>query len=129
MHNDPPRAKHVQMSIPRDVYLNNSNNIFSWQNWKMLTKNVISKFSVDSNISFTSYAWLCALILLCRQLYSIKSRTQGSLEKFLLFYPEMISVQFLWEMCFLGQSYKKMLKMQILTFLREPSLWNLGVCL
>ena len=37
-------------------------------NWKIITKtkNVISKKSVHSNFSFTSYAWLCALVSLHR---------------------------------------------------------------
>ena len=64
--------------------------------------NVISKISVDSNILFTSYTWLCALILLHRLLCLIKSRTQEFLQKLLLFHPEIISAQFLWENVFLS---------------------------
>ena len=41
-------------------------NIFYGMNQKILTKKVISKISVDSNFTFASYAWLCALALLHR---------------------------------------------------------------
>ena len=42
------------------------NNIFYGMNQKILTKKVIFKISVDSNFTFASYAWLCALVLLHR---------------------------------------------------------------
>ena len=32
-------------------------------------------------------------------------------------------------MCFLEDTYKQMQKIQILKFLRVPSIWNLAVCL
>ena len=50
--------------------------------------------------------------------------------KWLLFHPEMISTLFLWGNGFLrGELRKKIQKIQILKFLRVPSIQNLGVYL
>ena len=76
--------------------VSDSNNIFLWQKiGRYYWKKLISKISVDSNISFTSYAWLCALILLCRLLCWINSQTWEFLGKMLLFHLEIFSAKFL----------------------------------
>ena len=54
-------------------------------------KKAISKISVHSNISFTSYAWILLNKLLCW----INSLTREFMGKLFLFEPEMISAQFL----------------------------------
>ena len=41
----------------------------------------------------------------------------------------MISTWFLWGKMLLGGELKKDAQIQILTFLRAPSVWDLGVCL
>ena len=62
------------------------------------------KISIYFNISFVSYAYLCALILLHRLL---------CMEKLLLFHPEMISAQFLLgKSIFKGRAIKKMFKIK-----------------
>ena len=71
-------------------------------NQKILTKKVISKISVDSNFTYTSYAWLCAVALLHRLLCYIKSRRQDFMWKLLLFHTETISASFLWGNALLG---------------------------
>ena len=44
--------------------VNDSNYIFLWHESKDINiKKVMSKISVDSNVTFTSYVWLCALEL------------------------------------------------------------------
>ena len=69
---------------------------------KILMKKAISKLSADSNILFASYARLCVLILLHRQLCSIiNSWTLEFMRKLLLFQAEIISAQFLWGNVFL----------------------------
>ena len=51
------------------------NNIFLDMNQKILIKKKLtSRILVDSNFTFTSYAWLCALALLRWLLCKIKSR-------------------------------------------------------
>ena len=47
-------------------------------------KKLTFKISVDFNFKFTSHAWLCALALLHRLLYTIKSRWQDFMQKMAL---------------------------------------------
>ena len=61
----------------------------------MLTKKVISKISVDSNFTFSSYAWLRALALPHRLLCWINPCQPEFMWKLLLFHTEMISAKFL----------------------------------
>ena len=91
---------------------------------KILTKKVISKISVDSNFTFThSYVhWHCSID------YCVFALVDETF-KWNCFYFTLkwFLVNSFEEMRFLEESYKKMQKIQILTFLWALSVWNLGV--
>ena len=77
-------------------------------NQKILTnEGYLQNFSW-SNFKFTSQAWLCALTDIAP--WTTNSCWREFSSKLLLFQTEMIAAQFLWEMCFLEKSYKKMQK-------------------
>ena len=66
-----PRCLHLSLSscslLTLKGIFSDSNNIFLWHKSEDINKKkVISKISVHSKSSFTSYAWLCALVLLHR---------------------------------------------------------------
>ena len=111
--------------------VSDSTNIFLWhESNDMKKKMVIIKISVNSNFTFTSYAWLCALTLLHRLLcFKIKSRRQDFMRKLLLFHTEIISAWFLCRNVLLKGELPNDAKFQILTFSRAPFTWNVGVCL
>ena len=84
-------------------------------------KKFISKISVDSNFTFTSYAWLC-MYWNCFIDYCIKinSRRQEFVWQLLLFHTEMISALIpLGEMYFLEESYKQIDAQKKSNFLRS----------
>ena len=67
----------------------------TWIRW-CKQKRPISKISVHSNFTFSSYARLYVFHCSQRLLCWIKSRTQDFLWKVSSFHTEMISAQFLW---------------------------------
>ena len=84
--------------------------IFSFfdMNRKIFTKRkVLFKISVDSNLTFTSNAWLSGLVLFHLD-YSVQLIVvdKNFMWKMLLFYTEMIPANFFGDLCFLEESYK-----------------------
>ena len=87
--------------------VSDSNNIFLWYELKDINKKkMISKISVDSNFTFTSYTGLCAMALLYRLQGLINSGRWESMWKLLLFHTEWFLLNSFGEMCFLEESYK-----------------------
>ena len=77
------------------LILSDSNNIILWHESEDINKKVYSKFSVDSNFTFTSYAQLC--VIHCSIDYCVELIiAEKFLCKLLLFHTEMISAKILW---------------------------------
>ena len=109
--------------------ISNSNNILLWHESEDIQKKKKKKkknTACFQNFTFSSYAWLCVFHCSHRILCGIRF-----LWNLLSFHTEMISLQpnSFGIMCFLEESFEKMQKIQLLTILRAPSIWNQGVCL
>ena len=73
-------------------------------------KKLISKISIDSNFTFSSYAWLCVIHCFHRLLCWINSRVREFSWKLLSFHTKMILAWFLWGSVFLRGELRKYAK-------------------
>ena len=91
-----------QPFMPIKGIFSDFNIIFLWhesEDTMYKQKKLISKISVDSNFTFSSYAWLCVFHCShrpCRLQCWIKRRVRDFLWKLLSFHNKMVSAQFLW---------------------------------
>ena len=130
-YNRSPEAVYTTNGLALKGIVSDSNNIFFYfMNQKILIKNIIPKVSVDSNFTFTSYAWfMCIGTALQTTIYCVKLSLvdEALCKKRFSFHKEMISAYFLWGNVLLGGELQKDEKN--LNYLRVPAIWNLGICL
>ena len=81
----------VCVIVTKGIVCDSNSIFFCDMNQNIWTQNIIYKISVNSNFTFASYAWLCALALLRRLLFQNKSHQWEFMWKLLLFHNEMIS--------------------------------------
>ena len=108
-----------------------SNNIFLWYEIRTYKqKKLISKISVDSNFTFSSYAWLCVFHCSHRLLCWIKSRVRDfSVKIALISYWNNFSPTPVGKCTSYRSAPQICKKIHILKILRVPSIWHQWVCL